>query len=64
MDLTGWLQKLNSWGLKEALHHPKIAVAFYIAIAVIRWVALALAIAVAVVAWLLLSVIASALKGR
>lgn len=39
MDLDSWLLKLNSWGFKDALAHPKTTVAFYIAFVVLRWFA-------------------------
>lgn len=64
MDMNAWLQKLNRWGFKDALQHPKTTVAFYVAYVVIRWVAIALAIALAAFAWMLISIIAGALKGR
>ena len=56
--------KLNQWGFKDALQHPKTTVAFYVTLSVLRWVAIALAIAVAAVGWLMISVIANVLKGK
>ena len=64
MDINAWVLKLNQWGFKDALQHPKTTVAFYVTFAIFRWVAIALAIAVAGIAWIMISVIASVLKGR
>ena len=64
MDINAWVVKLNQWGFKDALKHPKTTVAFYVTFAVLRWLAIALAIAVAAIAWMMISVIASVLKGR
>ena len=62
MDLNAWVQKLNSWGFKDAVAHPKATVAFYVAFAVMRWVVIAAAIAVAAFVWLIVSVVAGLFK--
>ena len=64
MDLDSWLLKLNSWGFKDALSHPKTTVAFYIAFVVLRWLAIAAAIAVAAAAWLIISLVVNIMKVR
>jgi uncharacterized membrane protein len=62
MDINSWLLKLNKWGFKDALSHPKTTIGFYVAFVVIRWVAIAIAIAVAAMVWMLISVIAGLFK--
>ena len=62
MDLDSWLLKLNSWGFKDALSHPKTTVAFYVAFVVLRWLAIAAVIAVAVCTWMIVSIMASLFK--
>jgi len=64
LDINAWVLKLNQWGFKDALQHPKTTVAFYVTFAILRWVAIALAIAVAAVGWLMISVISNVLKGK
>jgi uncharacterized membrane protein len=62
MDLNAWVLKLNSWGFKDAIAHPKATVAFYVAFAVLRWVAIAVAIAFAACIWMVVSVVAGLFK--
>ena len=62
MDLNAWLLKLNSWGFKDALQHPKTTVGFYVAFVVLRWIAIAAAIAVVAFVWMIVSVIAGLFK--
>ena len=37
MDINALVVKLNQWGFKDALKHPKTTIAFYVAFAVLRW---------------------------
>jgi hypothetical protein len=64
MDMKDWVLKLNQWGFKDALQHPKTTVAFYVTFTVLRWIAIALAIAVAAIAWMMISIVANAMKSR
>jgi hypothetical protein len=62
MDMNAWLVKLNKWGFKDALDHPKLTVGFYVAFAVVRWAAIVAVIGVVAFFWMVISVVTGLFK--